>query len=188
MEVRFTEPALDLDRHRPSFFGGAIGRGQRLGAGRQLVERGVFDRFARLDDHDRGLGAGRDRFGHRPEQVRLAVGTAWLGRCAHDHQVRLVGLAQDGVADVRRLADDGLAATGDVLLDERRQGALGLGPNCQRDIGRDEVEDDDRGVVMACDRVGEMERQFRVGAATDRNEDPLDDLGATLLDDRDVAR
>ena len=124
--------------------------------------------LAGLDDHDRRPGAGGDRLGQRAEQVRLAVGATGLGRGAHDHQVRLLGLAQDRVADVRRLAQDGLAATGDVLLDERRQGALGLGPDGERDARRDEVEDDDRRVVVAGDGVREAQRELGVRPAADR--------------------
>ena len=65
-----------------------------------------------------------------------------------------------------------------MLLDEGRQGALGLGADGQRDPGRDEVEDDDRGVVVPGDRVGEAERELGVRAAADRDEDPPD-LAAT---------
>ncbi len=86
----------------------------------------------------------------------------------------LLRLAQDRVADVGRLAQDGLAAAADVLLDERGQRPLGLGPDGEGDPGRDEVEDDDRRVVVARDRVGETERELGVRAAADRDEDPPD--------------
>ena len=54
--------------------------------------------------------------------------------------------------------------------------------------GRDEVEDDDRRVVVAGDRVGVAQGELGVRAAADRDEDPPDLLRAALLDDRDVAR
>ena len=41
----------------------------------------------------------------------------------------------------------------------------------KRDAGRDEVEDDDRRVVVAGDGVGEAQRELGVGAAADRDED-----------------
>ena len=168
--------------------GGAVGGGQRLGARGELVERRPLDPLAGLDHDDRRLRAGGDRLRQGAEQVALAAGAAGLGRGAHDHEVGLLGLAQDRVADVRRLAQDRLAATLEVLLDERGERALGLGADGQRDPGRHEVEDDDRRVVMARDRVGEAQRQLGVGAAADRDEDPPDLLRAALLDDRDVAR
>ena len=61
-----------------------------------------------------------------------------------------------------------------MLLDERRERALGLGPDGEGDPRRDEVEDDDRRVVVAGDRVGEAERELGVRAAADRDEDPPD--------------
>ena len=67
-----------------------------------------------------------------------------------------------------------LAAAADVLLDERRQGALGLGPDGERDARRDEVEDDDRRVVVAGDRVGVAQRELGVRPAADRHEDAPD--------------
>ena len=63
-----------------------------------------------------------------------------------------------------------------------------LGPHRERDAGRDEVEDDDRRVVIAGDRVRVADRELGMRPAADRDEDPLDLLGPTLLDDRDVAR
>ena len=173
VEVGLAEPALDPDRDRPALLGGAIGGGERLGARGQLLERRALDPFAGLDHDDRWLRAGRDRLGQRPEQVALAAGAAGLGRGAHDHEVGLLGLAQDGVPDVRRLAQDRLAAALDVLLDERGQGPLGLGAHGQGDPRRHEVEDDDRRIVVARDRVGEAQRQLGVRAAPDRDEDAL---------------
>ena len=188
VEVRFAEPALDPDRHRPGLLGGSVGGGEGLGARGQLVERRALDHLPGLDDHDRRSRAGGDRLGQRAEQVRLAVGATGLGRGAHDQQVRLLGLAQDRVADVRRLAQDRLAATADVLLDEGRQGALGLGPDGERDARRDEVEDDDRRVVVAGDGVGVAQRELGVRPAADGHEHAPDLDRSALLDDRDVAR
>ncbi len=188
VEVRFTEPALDTDRDRAGFLGGAVRGGKRLGLGGQLVERGPFDRLAGLDDHHGRPSAGGDRLRQCAEQVRLAIRPAGLGRGAHDDQVRALGLAQDGVPDVRRLAQDGLAATGDVLLDEGGEGAFGLGPDGKRDARRDQVEDDDRRVVMPGDRIGKAQGELRVWSAADRDEDAPDLLRAALLDDSDVAR
>ena len=69
VEVRLAEPALDPDRDGPRLLGGAVGGGQRLGPRGQLVEGRALDRLAGLDDHDRRLGAGRDRLRQRAEQV-----------------------------------------------------------------------------------------------------------------------
>ena len=90
----------------------------------------------------------------------------------------LLGLAQDRVADVGRLAQDGLALAGDVLLDERGERPFRLGPDREGDAGRDEVEDDDRRVVVAGDRVGEAQRELGVRAAADRDEDAPDRLAS----------
>ena len=187
MEVRLTEPALDANRYRAGFLGGPVGSGQRLGPLGELVERPAFDHLPGLDDHDGGPRARRDRLRQGAEQVRLAVGTAGLRGCAHDHQIRFLRLAQDGVADVRSLAQEGLAPAGDVLLDERRERTFRLDPDGQRDAGRHEVEDRDRRIVVAGDGVGEAHGQLRVRAAADRDEDAPDLPGAALLDDRDVA-
>ena len=62
----------------------------------------------------------------------------------------------------------------DVLLDERGERPFRLGPDGQGDPGRDEVEDDDRRVVVAGDGVGEVEGELGVRAAADRDEDPPD--------------
>ena len=86
------------------------------------------------------------------------------------------------------LLEERLGATLHVRLDEGGEGALGLGPDRQGDPGRDEVEDDDGCVVMASDGVGVPDGELGVRAAADRHEDPLDLLGAALLDDGDVAR
>ena len=58
----------------------------------------------------------------------------------------------------------------------------------ERDPRRHEVEDDDRRVVVARDRIGVAQRQLGVGTAADGDEDPADLHRAALLDDRDVAR
>ena len=76
----------------------------------------------------------------------------------------------------------------EVLLDERRERPFRLGPDGHRDARRDEVEDDDRRVVVGRDGVGEADRELGVRAAADRDEDALDVAGTALLDDRDVAR
>ena len=55
----------------------------------------------------------------------------------------VLGLAQDGVADVRRLADDRLDVAVGVLADEVRQGAFRLGPDAVGDAGRDQVQGHD---------------------------------------------
>ena len=122
------------------------------------------------------------------EEVRLAVTSAGRGRRTHHHQVRSIGLPQDRVADVRRLAQDRLRASLDVLADERGEGVLRLRPHRQRDSRRHEMEDDDLRVVAARDGVGEADRQLRVGAAADRHEDAPDLARPALLDDGDVAR
>ena len=188
VEVRLAEPALDPGRHGAGFLGGAIGGGECLGPRGELLERLAADRLARLDDDDRRLRPGGDRLRQRPEQVGVAVGAARLGRGAHDDEVRPLGLAQDRVADVGRLADDALdLGPGlDVRPEELGEGVLGLGPDGERDPGRDEVEDGDVGVVAPGDRVGVADRELGVGTAADRHDDPPDFLGAALLDDRDV--
>ena len=61
-----------------------------------------------------------------------------------------------------------------MLLDERREGTLGLGPDGQGDPRRDEVEDDDGRVVVTGDGVGEVEGELGVRAAADRDEDASD--------------
>ena len=76
---------------------------------RELVERRAADLLAGLDDHDGRLGAGGDGLGERPEQERFRAVAARHGGGAHHHEIGLLGLAQDGVADVGRLAQDGLA-------------------------------------------------------------------------------
>ena len=134
-----------------------------------------------------GRARSGDRLGQRAEEVALPAGVAGVRRRAHDHEVRFLGLAQDGVADVGRLAQEGLAAAVEVLLHEGRERPLRLGADRERDPGRDEVEDHDRRVVVAADGVGIADRELRMRPAADRHEDPLDLLRAALLDDRDVA-
>ena len=75
----------------------------------------------------------------------------------------------------------------DVGLDERGQGPFGLGPDGQGDPRWDQVEDDHPGPVRPGEGVGEGQGQLGVGSAADRDQDPLDVVGAALLDDRDVA-
>ena len=188
VEVRLAEPALDADRDGPRLLGGAVRGGQGLRPRGQLVEGVAGDGLARPDHDDRRLRARGDGFREGAEQVALPVRPARRGRRAHDDEVGLLGLAQDRVADVGRLAQERLAATVEVLLDERGQGALRLRPDRERDPRRDEVEDDDRRGVEARDRIGIPDRELGMRAAADRHEDALDVLGATLLDDRDVAR
>ncbi len=126
--------------------------------------------------------------GSAPNRYESGALAARRRRRAHDHEVGLLGLAQDGVADVGGLAQDGLAAALEVLLDERGQGAFRLGTDRHRDAGRHEVEHDDRRAVIRRDRVREAHRELGVGAAADRYEHPLDLARAALLDDRDIAR
>ena len=76
VEVGLAEPALDAGRDGARLLGRAVGGGERLGAGGQLLEGRALDRLARLDDHDRRLGARGDRLGECPEQVRLAIRAA----------------------------------------------------------------------------------------------------------------
>ena len=57
---------------------------------------------------------------------------------------------------------DGLALAHDVLLDERGQRPLRLGPDGQGDPRRHEVEDRDHRVVVTGDGVGEMEGELGV--------------------------
>ncbi len=187
MEVGFAEPALDPRRHGPGLLGRPVGGGQRFGLGRELVEGRAADRLAGLDHDDGGLGARRDRLGERAEQVRVGAVAAGHGRRAHHDEIGLLRLAQDRVPDVRRLAQDRLAATTQVLLDEGGQRPFGLGTHGHRDAGRHEMEDHDGRAVMSCDRVGEPDRELGMRAATDRDEHAADLLGAALLDDRDVA-
>ena len=188
VEVRFAEPALDPGRDGPGFLGGTVGGGKRLGSRGQRVEGRAPDGLAGLDhDHTR-LGPGRDGLGQRPEQVRIGgVGTGHGGR-AHDHEIGLLGLAQDGVADVGGLAQDRLALAPQVLLDERGQGPLGLGSDGHGDARRHEVQDHDRAAVMGRDGVGEAQGELGMGAAADRHEDALDVARAALLDHGDVGR
>ena len=188
VEVRLAEPALDLGRDGPRLLGGAVGGGQGLGPRRQAIEGRALDGIAGLDDDDARLGARRDRLRQGAEQVGLAVRAGGAGRGAHDDEVGPLGLAQDRVADVRGLLEERLAAALEVLLDERGQGVLGLGPHGHRDARRDEVEDDDRRVVVAGDGVGVAQGELGVRAAADRDEDALDRPRAALLDDGDVAR
>ena len=129
-----------------------------------------------------------DGLGQGPEQVRVGAVAARHGRRAHHDEVGLLGLAQDRVADVGRLAQDGLALALEVLLDERGERPFRLGADGHRDARRHEVEDDDRRAVVRRDRVGEADRELGVRAAADRHEDALDVARAALLDDRDVAR
>ena len=110
--------------------------------------------------------------GSAPNRYESAPSPPGRGRCAHDHEVGLLGLAQDGVADVGGLAQDGLALALEVLLDERGQGTFRLGADRHRDAGRHEVEDDDRGAVVGGDRVGEADRELGVRAAADRARAP----------------
>ena len=188
VEIGLAEPALHADRDRPPFLGGAVRGGQCLGARGQLVEGGPLDPLARLDHDDGRLGAGGDRLRQRTEQVALAARAAGLRRRTHHHEVGLLGLTQDGVPDVRCLAQDRLTPTVEVLLDEGCQRPLRLGPDGQRDPRRHEVEDDDRRVVMTGDGVGVVERQLGMRAAAHRDQHPPDLPGAALLDDGDVAR
>ena len=169
------------------FLRGAVGGGERLGAGRQLLERLAPDRLARLHDDDGRLRAGGDRLGHRAEQVGRAVDRGRRGG-AHDDDVRVVRLAQDRGADVRGLAHERVDLALDVLPDERRQRALGLGADGERDPGRDDVERGESCAVALGDRARDVERQLGVRAAADGHDDALEVADAALLHDGDVAR
>ena len=174
VEVRLAEPALDAGRHGPGFLGCPIGGDQRLGLPCERVERRAADLLARLDDDDRRLGTRGDRLGECPEQVRVDAIAARHSRRAHDDEVRLLGLTQDRVAHVGRLAQDRLALALQVLLDERGKRPFRLGSHGHRDARRHEVEHDDRGPVIRRDGVGEPDRELGVRAAADRDEDALD--------------
>ena len=187
VEVRLAEPALDAGRHGARFLRGAVGGGQGLGVGRQLLERLAPDRLAGLHDDDGRLRARGDRLRHRAEQVGRAVDRGRRGG-AHDHDVRVVGLAQDRGPDVRGLADERVDRALDVLPHERGQRALGLGADGERDPGRDDVERGERRAVALRDRARDVERQLGVRAAADRHHDALEVADAALLDDGDVAR
>ena len=119
VEVRLGEPAVDLGRDRARLLGGAVRGGQRLGALGELLERLAADRLARLDDDDGRLRPLGDRLGQRAEQRRAGVARRCRG--AHHDEVRVLRLAQDRGPDVVRLAQDRLAAGGDVLAGELRQ-------------------------------------------------------------------
>jgi hypothetical protein len=98
------------------------------------------------------------------------------------------GLAQDRRAHVGGLAQDRLRACGDVLAGERGERVLRLGAHRLGDAGRHDVHDRHCRVVALGERVGEPERQLRVGTAADGDQDPPDVARAALLDHRDVAR
>ena len=86
------------------------------------------------------------------------------------------------------LAQDRLRARGHVLAGERGERVLGLGADGLGDAGRHEVHHRDRGAVAVRERVREPQRQLRVRAAADRDEDAPDLARAALLDHGDVAR
>ena len=125
--------------------------------------------------------------GNAPNRYVVAVGAGGRGRCTHDDQVGSLGLAQDRVPDVGRFLEEGFAAALHVLLHERRQGVLRLGANGHRDPRRDQVQDDDRGVVVAGDGVCVAHGELGMRSASDRDQDPPDRPGAPLLDHGDVA-
>ncbi len=188
VEVGLTEPALYAGRDGAGLIGRPVRGCQRLRLGRQRVKGQSPDRLAGLDDHDTGLGPSRDRLRQRPEEVRVsAVGTGGRG-CAHDHQVRLLCFAQDGVADVGSLAKHALATATEVLLDEGGEGTFRLCPDGHGDARWNEMEDHDCCLVIGRDGVGEAQREFGVRAATDRHQDALDVARAALLDDSDIRR
>ena len=187
VEVRFPEPALDAGGDGAGLLGGAVGGGERLGPGGQLLERLAPDGLARLDDDDGRARAGGDGLGHRPEEVGGDVARGRRRGSAHDHEVGPIGLAEDRVADIGGLADDRLHARRGVLANQGRQGPLGLGADGDRDPGRDDMEGHELRVVAARERVCKAQGKLGVGAATDGNHDPPDLAGAALLDDGDVA-
>ena len=85
-------------------------------------------------------------------------------------------------------AQDRLRTRSHVLARERGQGVLGLGPDGFRHARRHEVHHGDRRPMPVGERVRDPQRELRVGAAADRDEDPADVLRPALLDDGDVAR
>ena len=92
---------------------------------------------------------------------------AGIDRTAADHMGMLATV-------INCLALQRLCPPADLLADERRERTFGLGPNSKRDPGRDEVEDGQRGVVTAGQRVREPQRQLRMGTASDRHKDAPD--------------
>ena len=160
MEVRLAEPALDPGRDRAGLLGGSVGGGQRLG----LLARAA--RTCRRPIDSRVLTTTTVGFA----RVAMASGIAPNSeasppargrRRAHDHEIGSLGLAQDRVADVARLAQQRLGAPLHVRLDERGERSLGLGADRQGDPRRDEVEDDDLGPVRATERVREASAPAR---------------------------
>ena len=187
VEVGFAEPALHPRRDRPRLLGGTVGGGQRLGPGGQLLEGGPPDPLPRLDHDDRRPCPGRDRLGEGAEQERARGRAVGDGRRTHDHEIGGLGLAQDRVANRRRLAQDAVGVPARMLLQERAESVLGLGADRARHARRDHVEDFDPGVVPARQGIGELQGQLRVRSAADRDEDPPDLVERALLDHRDVA-
>ena len=126
--------------------------------------------------------------GNCPEQ--RTVGGIVVVRCggADDHQLGAFRLAHDGLGDVLALHDERPAALRGMAMDERGQGALGLGADRGIDVGRQHVQDVDRRVERARQGIGEVERQLGMWSAADRSEDAFDMTDAALLDDGDVAR
>ena len=188
MEVRLAEPALDSERYSARIVGRLFGRGQRLLPLGKLIERGLADRLARLDDDHRLARAGRDRLRQRAEEERRTVVARREGRCAHHDHVRQVGLVKDGIAHIRRLEDGLLHVAVGVLANE-----MGQRFGCLRADGRaqargHDVQGDDVSAAAAGQGVGELEGQLGVGAAADRHENPPDLHWRALLDDGDVAR
>ena len=123
-----------------------------------------------------GLRPGRDRLGQGPEQVRLAIGPGRLGGRTHDDEVRPLGLAKDRVADVVRLAEDRLAASLDVLLDEWASACSAWARTASVIPGGTKWRTrpwrrDARAMASAI-----AERELGVRAAADRDEDALDVL------------
>ena len=187
VEVRLAEPALHSQRDRPRLIGGALGRGKSLGPCLQPLEGGLADRLACLDHDHRLAGPHRDGLRKRPEEERLAGARRRHGRGAHHHDVGVLGLSQDGVANVDRLAHGLLDLAVGVLADEMRQGSLRLGPYALAETARHKMHGRDRRVVAVSQGIGEMEGKRGVGAAADRHQDAVNFRRAALLDDGDVA-
>ena len=83
--------------------------------------------------------------------------------------------AVDSQSEDARIALPGSGRSCPHFFFQGREGTLGLGSDGQGDTRRDEVEDDDRRVVVDGDCVGVTERKFRMGPAADRHEDPAGD-------------
>ncbi len=109
------------------------------------------------------------------------------GGGAHDHELRIGGLAQDRGADVVALDEPCGRGLAGVRAHERAQGPLGLRTDGRVERWRDDVQHGELGVEGRAQRGGEAQRQLGVRPAADRRHDAPHLADAALLDDRDVA-